>query len=144
MNKSFKTCNRYFTAILYEEDENFEKYTQNISKYFSEVTYIRHDKDITETGDLKKPHYHVIFKVGENARWVNSVAKDIEIEPNYLEGCNKDAMLLYLIHYNAPDKTQYHFEEVQRRAKRTPCRTNHKKRTRRTKSNTIIRMAISK
>lgn len=113
MKKTFKTCNRYFTCILYEDDENFEKYTNNISYKFDEVTYIRHDRDITEDGNLKKPHYHVIFKVGENARWVNSVAEDIQIPPNYLEGCNKDKMLLYLIHANDPDKTQYSIEEVE-------------------------------
>lgn len=117
MNKELKTKNRYFCAILYEDDPNFNKYIYNIKKKFLEVTYIRHDKDIKEDTEekeeIKKPHYHILFKVGENARYIKSVANDIEIEPNYLQGCNKKAMLMYLIHLNNPEKTQYSIDEVE-------------------------------
>lgn len=108
--------NRYFCAILYEEDPNYKKYIKNIQKNFKEVTWIDHARDIKEENqkeELKKKHTHILFKVGENARHRNAIAKIIEIAPNYIEGCNKDAMLMYLIHANNPEKTQYNIEEVQ-------------------------------
>lgn len=46
--------NRYFAAILYEEDKNYEKYIKNIKKNFYEVTWIRHDRDINELRRIKK------------------------------------------------------------------------------------------
>lgn len=58
-----KTRNRYFEAILYPEDENYIKYMDNIKKFYQEVTYITHDRDIDENGDIKKPHTHILFKV---------------------------------------------------------------------------------
>ena len=116
-NKEYRTKNRYFEAILYKEDENFSKYFNNIKTKFTEVTYITHDRDITEeeNGEIikKKKHMHIIFKVGENARHLNSIAKDIEIAPNYLQGIKLIPMLRYLIHLDNPEKTQYDIEEVQ-------------------------------
>lgn len=117
MNKEYRTKNRYFCAILYEDDPNFKKYFENILKLYIDVTYIRHNRDIKEKEDAeeeeyKKPHYHVLFKVGENARTLQSISKQIQIPQNYLQGCNKRAMLMYLIHLNNPEKTQYSVEEV--------------------------------
>lgn len=43
---------------------------------------------------------------------INSVAQEIGIPSNYLQGCNKKAMLMYLIHLNNPEKTQYDINEV--------------------------------
>lgn len=71
MKNTTKIRNRYFCGILYEDDENFDKYINFIKEHYQEVTYIRHDKDIKEDSEkeeLKKPHYHILFKVGENAR----------------------------------------------------------------------------
>lgn len=114
MKNKKRVVNRYYCAILYKEDENFKKYFNNIIKNYEEVTYIEHNRDINEeTGEIKKPHIHILFKVGENARHLNSIAREIEIKENYLQGCNKKAMLQYLIHLNNAEKTQYSVEEVQ-------------------------------
>lgn len=107
-----KIRNRYFEAILYPEDENYINYMENIKKFYQEVTYITHDRDIDENGDIKKPHTHILFKVGENARHKNKIAEEIGLPENYLTGVNKKAMLMYLIHYNNPEKTQYSTLEV--------------------------------
>lgn len=80
MKKDTKIRNRYFCGILYEEDENFEKYMNYIKSHYLEVTYIRHDRDIIENSDneeLKKPHIHILFKVGENARTLKAIAEEI-------------------------------------------------------------------
>lgn len=117
MRNEYRIRNRYFCAVLYEDDENFNTYMDNIRKKYYEVTWIRHDKDIKENEDgeeeYKKPHYHILFKVGENARSINAIANEITIPVNYLQGCNKKPMLEYLIHLNNPEKTQYDINEVQ-------------------------------
>lgn len=114
--QEYKTRNRYFCGILYEEDPNFEKYMNYIKEHYLEVTYIRHDRDTKENEDgeeeYKKAHIHILFKVGENARSLKAVAEEIEIPPNYIQGCNKKAMLMYFIHLNNPEKTQYTIDEV--------------------------------
>lgn len=61
--KESRTRNRYFCAILYKEDANFKKYKENIEKNYEEVTYIKHDRDIEENGEIKKEHFHFLFKV---------------------------------------------------------------------------------
>ena len=60
----------------------------------------------------RKPHYHIIIFVGENPRNRKAIAKETKIKENYIEGCNKNNMLLYLIHFNNVTKTQYDIEDV--------------------------------
>lgn len=113
MEKTKILCNRYFSAILYPEDPNYKTYMKNIIDNFTEVTWIDHNKDLNNEGEIKKLHTHIIFKVGENARWRNAIAEIIGCEPNMIEGCKRQPMLLYLLHKNNPEKTQYTLEEVQ-------------------------------
>lgn len=83
MKRNIKSFNRYFCAILYPEDTRCEELLEYIKKNYTEVTYILHDRDINENGEIKKAHYHVIFKVGENARSVNSIAEEL----HYTRAC---------------------------------------------------------
>lgn len=112
MRSEWKLKNRYFNAVLYPEDENYENYFKNILNKYKEVTWIDHDRDIDEEENYKKKHTHILFKVGENARSVNSIAKEIGILPNYIQGTKKIPFLRYLIHLDNPEKTQYSIDEV--------------------------------
>lgn len=112
MKRNVKTFNRYFTAVLYKDDSNFNDYFNRISYLYTEITYIIHDRDLTEFGELKKSHMHIIFKVGDNARSVNSISEELGLPVQYIEGCNRDNMLLYLLHYNQPNKTQYCLNDI--------------------------------
>lgn len=109
--RNIKTYNRYFSFILYEEDSEQMKAMEYIIKNYK-YARIYHDKDKTENDEIKKPHYHILINVGKNPRNRKAIAKEIGIKENYVEGCNKENMLLYLIHYNNPEKTQYDLEEV--------------------------------
>lgn len=113
MKRNIKTFNRYFTCILYKDDLRFSDIFNKINKFYTEITYIIHNRDFNEDGSKKKLHYHIIFKVGENARSVTSICEEIGLGIQYVEGCNRDNMLLYLLHKNNPEKTQYNFKEVQ-------------------------------
>lgn len=113
MKRNIKTFNRYFVAILYEEDKRFNDLMNFINTNYTEITYVDHDRDIEEDGTLKKKHRHVVFKVGENARSIKQIAEEMQYNIALIQGCNHEAMLLYLLHKNNPEKTQYTFEEVQ-------------------------------
>ena len=119
--RNIKTYNRYFHLILYDDDkEQMEAMEYIITNY--KYARIYHDRDIIkpskneereiEEQEFKKQHYHVVIQIGKNPRNRKSIAKELNIKENYIEGCNKDNMLLYLIHYKNPEKTQYDIEEV--------------------------------
>lgn len=112
MKRNIKTYNRYFSFILYQEDKEQMKSMEYITKTYK-YARIYHDKDIEDDGKtIKKPHYHIIIYVGNNPRNRHAIAVETNIKENYIEGCNKDKMLLYLIHYNNAEKTQYDIDEV--------------------------------
>ncbi len=50
--------------------------------------YIVHDKDVNETGQPVTPHVHVMLCF-ENARYVDSVAKALNDQPQYIEAWTK-------------------------------------------------------
>lgn len=74
---------------------------------------ILHDKDITEEGTPKKPHYHIIIKF-ENASTFGSVLKLI---PNHEESNMRLVKSMkgacrYLLHLDNPEKAQYVADEL--------------------------------
>lgn len=87
-----KIYNRNFTILLYpREDETHKKAIELIKKLF-DYAMIEHTEDIwedtTEThkkGDKKKPHTHVIIRVGSNPRWLSAVANELGIKENAIE-----------------------------------------------------------
>lgn len=105
---------RKFCLLLYPDDETHVKAMEKLKKVY-DYAYILHDKDIVEeTGELKKPHWHVVIDIGENARWHTAIASELGINENYIQQCrNKDRALMYLIHFNDKDKIQYSIDKVQ-------------------------------
>lgn len=103
---------RKFCAVLYPDDPAHALAFEKIKESF-DCAYILHDCDCVEdTGELKKPHYHVVFTF-PNPRYLSSVAVDLGIPENYIERCIKlNASLRYLIHADNPDKYQYPMDAV--------------------------------
>lgn len=113
MKDTVKNRNRYWTLLLYpQEDPTHKEVIEYIQKNY-EYAMINHDKDITEDGELKKEHIHLIFKTGQNARWRSAVSEELGLNIAYIEGCNLNKQLLYLIHKENPEKYQYSIDEVQ-------------------------------
>lgn len=103
---------RYIGMLLYPDDDSHVSALDYICSNYTDYAYILHDKDTEEDGKLKKAHYHLIcyFK---NARFPSAVAKELQIQPNYVQECgSQSGLLTYLIHYNDPEKYQYPLEEV--------------------------------
>lgn len=103
-----------WALILYpNEDEQHKSALDYIINNYSKYAFIKHDKDLLDTGELKKEHYHVIISF-TNYRWRNAIAEELNITPNYLEKIrNLENSLKYLIHFNNSDKYQYNIEDVQ-------------------------------
>ena len=113
MKDNIKNRNRHWTLLLYpKEDITHEKAIEYIKNNY-EYAMINHNKDTTEDGEIKKEHIHLVFTTGSNARWKSAVAEELGISMAYIEGCNRDKQLLYLIHKENPDKYQYKVEEVE-------------------------------
>lgn len=97
---------------MYPDCEEHVKALEVIKTLYSSYAYILHDKDIYEDSDeVKKNHWHVVVQFS-NKRFRSTVAKEIGIEINYLVGCSLDASLVYLIHFDNPEKYQYSPSEV--------------------------------
>lgn len=112
MTDTQKFRDRKFCLLLYPEDETHAKALEKIKATF-DCAYILHDKDTTDNGDVKKPHYHVVIRTEDNAIWNTALAKELSITENYIQRTrNLDRALMYLIHYNDKDKVQYHIDEV--------------------------------
>lgn len=104
---------RSFAMVLYP----YEDYTHSLALQKAMETYnfayIEHDSDIYEEdgedhkkGDKKKIHGHLVLKF-ENARHKSKIAKELEIEENYIQKSNFVAYTRYLIHKDDPSKFQY-------------------------------------
>lgn len=102
---------RAHMLLLYPEDATHVLALEKVKQSYDHA-YILHDKDVTEEGELKKPHWHVVIRFN-NATWASSICKELGIEQNYIEETKKfDNAMQYLIHYNDTDKAQYDVNEV--------------------------------
>lgn len=107
---------RKYRLLLYPEDASHKAAIETLQAGGYTFAAILHDKDVHADGDEKgqliKPHWHVVVKF-KNARWSNAFCKELGIKENYcLECLALDEALLYLIHYNQPEKHQYELDEV--------------------------------
>ena len=112
MADSQKFRDRKFVMVLYPEDPTHAAAMEKLKSGGYNFAAIKHDKDVTENGEKKKDHWHVVVRF-KNACWNTSIAKDLGITPNYLEACKDvDSALLYLVHFGNEDKFQYEYEAV--------------------------------
>lgn len=103
-----------FAFLIYPEWSNFKQ----IITYIQNERYalILHDMDIKddETGELKKPHVHVVVRF-QGRRTLQSVQNEYKkqgVEPRFVETCNERVMLRYLTHIDDKDKHQYPYERI--------------------------------
>lgn len=112
---------RTFALELYPEDDVHCVILDYIMAYF-DYAYILHDKDsfdsdifdengnlLHKSGDLKKPHWHVIICF-KNQRSVQSLLDELRLD--HIETCNFYAYCRYLIHLDSPQKFQYKSSDI--------------------------------
>lgn len=118
---------RCFNIRLYLDDHIIQRViTQNRRKIRS-YAYINHDRDVDSEGNVKKSHFHIVFRTysqftrfqiykwwqqytfdydGERNEWIKRENIDIEITKDI------SASVEYLTHKNDPDKFQYSVNDV--------------------------------
>ena len=113
---------RSHMLLLYPDNPQHFDAMEKISQAYS-YGAILHDRDEwTEedeaknpehkVGTYKKEHWHVVVNCA-NAVWNTALAKELNIEEKFVEKTKDlDSALLYLIHYNDPQKAPYSLEEV--------------------------------
>lgn len=123
MSDTPKIKTRTFVGVWYPDEDLSHMFALNVlNEYGFQYCAINHDRDTysiedkipdgKKVGDLKKPHTHVYIRF-RSARFLDAVAKELKIEPNYLEPCrNSVGSLLYMIHDGYPSKFQYSPDEV--------------------------------
>lgn len=108
---------RYFGLLLYPDSESYncDEVLYDCMSYFNECSYILHDSDYTEDGEVKKAHYHVICKKGSGVNLTTIInrygklgvlANHIYIITSYKQ------QLRYLLHLDDKDKAQYERDSV--------------------------------
>lgn len=106
-----KFRSRTHMLLLYPDNSSHMEALYTIEKSYDYAS-ILHYKDYTEDGELKKAHYHIVVRFNQ-AKWNTALAKELNIEPNFIQEVRKfDNALQYLIHYNDKDKAQYEIKEV--------------------------------
>ena len=106
-----KYRSRVHMILLYTDNENHMKAYEIIQKTYDYASII-HNKDVTEDGELKKEHIHVVVRFSQ-AKWSSAICKELGIDERFIEDVKKfDNALQYLIHYNDKDKAQYDINEV--------------------------------
>lgn len=98
----------YYATILYEESakENWQQILEDT--HIPTLISPLHDRDLDAQGNLKKPHWHILFlfeslktreQFKEITEKIGGVGTEIVMAPK--------SYALYLTHQNAPDKAQY-------------------------------------
>lgn len=118
-----KYRSRTHMLLLYPEDVTHLCAIDRIKQSY-DYAMILHDKDIFtaedeqknaehKVGTYKKAHYHIIIRFNQ-AKWNTALSNDLGIDLNYIEEVkNFNNALMYLIHYNDTEKTQYNINDVQ-------------------------------
>lgn len=114
-NKNDNRRARAFNITINKGATCFDNIQKIIGKELSSAdiyALILHDKDIIEeTGELKKPHYHLVIEY-KNAHYFTAITKIFE--GAHIEPCNnKVASYQYLIHQNNKEKYQYSQTDIQ-------------------------------
>lgn len=78
-----------------------------------EYCIIIHDKDVLESWEPKKKHFHAVITF-DNATTIGAVAKWLKVECQYVEKLRTSvkSSRLYLVHRNNPEKYQYKPNDV--------------------------------
>ena len=106
---------RNWTMVLYEDScaKDWEDYLISTGVPFS---YAYHDKDITEIGEPKKPHYHLLlcFDGPITLTNVTNYAKRIGAANDVVQPVGSvRGIVRYFCHKDNPDKYQYTEDVVQ-------------------------------
>ena len=109
-----KERSRLWNLVLWPDNDAHATALDLIRRNYHYVA-ICHDRDPKDdgSGDLKKPHYHVILKFTQ-ARWNTAIATDLGIDIQYMQKTGSfDKSGAYLLHEGFDDKYQYLLSDLE-------------------------------
>lgn len=117
MSKNRKTDkDRKFLCLLYPDAEDYDcaEVLQKITTEFPFWAYALHDKDTDqETGEPKKPHFHVYLGTGKSPYQIKTIANKLGIDERYIEFCGRvRGSIRYLVHADDMEKHQYSVSDI--------------------------------
>lgn len=114
----------FFTCLVYPDSAPADWLSKLEQLHILAAVSPLHDKDVLEdgTGELKKPHYHVVFKYS-SLKSFRQVSSDFDFiggvyphsESVFLREClvrSPDVIFRYLVHADNPEKAQYSSSDV--------------------------------
>lgn len=111
---------RNFSLVTYLTDEQVFNILAEHNQQIKACSYITHDKDVTDDGELKEKHIHILLALYNNTtenaikNWFNGgyVDNNGNIINTLVEKCNCiQAQFDYQIHKRNQDKYQYDISE---------------------------------
>lgn len=106
-----KYRSRVHMLLLYPDNSEHCQAVEKIKQSY-DYAMILHNRDVTEEGELKKEHWHIVLRF-KQAVWSSAICKELGITENFIEDVKKfDNAIQYLIHYNDSEKAQYTIDEV--------------------------------
>lgn len=108
-----ETRTRNWTCIVYP-DSAPEDWVDILNDMHIEfVISPLHDKDKNATGELKKPHWHVLLMFGGVKSYEQVLEVTKKINATIPERChNAKAMVRYMAHLDNPEKAQYSVGDI--------------------------------
>lgn len=95
------TRSSWFIMILYPDDDRHSsilRYVENHRVLFPSFVWILHDKDLDDSGSLKKPHIHFLYKRRDKTT-VKAQLKFFEGLIDYIEPCSDyHSYIYYMLH----------------------------------------------
>lgn len=104
--------NRKVCFICYKESlkDSIENLLNNDN--VKDYAYILHNKDTTETGEIKKEHYHVFIKYNKPTNKDN-ISSKFSIDKSLINYCKDEkAYIIYMSHINENNKYKYPITEI--------------------------------
>lgn len=104
--------NYNYLCVIYEDDSKFKTQFDALLE-LKDVIYIKHDQDVSDDGEPKKPHYHFVIKL-KTACTISALSKKIDVAENMIEPIKKsfNGSLKYLIHFKDDNKYNYDADDV--------------------------------
>lgn len=112
-----RTKSDSWSFIVYPDSvvEGWQDYLKNTNLMFA-ISPL-HDKDLLESGEPEKPHYHVVLKL-DNTQYASWVSENVIMPINAMKRFqvikNLDNLVNYLTHdsYTSRDKHKYNKEDI--------------------------------
>lgn len=120
---SLSSQSRNFHFVLYPDSESY--FTTKVLfdsvvnlSFCSKWAYCLHDKDVSDDGQLLKPHYHLVISCKYPVRYID-ILKKLELPDSSISLPTQGkslrsfrSMVRYLVHADSPKKHQYDLSEI--------------------------------